>query len=74
MPRRLSPDQILGPTASVWALTDSRDLLFELAQAEQRSVKVTLHRALVAYAEQSADYQAAQANMKRQKRKAAVAA
>lgn len=54
--RRPSPDQLLGPGASIWATTDARDLLFELAEAEERSVKATLRRALLAYADASGDY------------------
>lgn len=57
MGRKPSPDQLLGPGASIWATADSRDLLFELAEVEQRSVKVVLRRALLAYAEDSRDYQ-----------------
>jgi hypothetical protein len=41
---------------SVWCTLDARDLLFELAKAEERSVKITLRRALLAYAENSEEY------------------
>jgi len=55
--RKMSPDQEFGPGVSIWATLDSRDILFELAKAEERSVKVVLRRALHAYAEASEDYQ-----------------
>ena len=57
MPRKMSPDQEFGPGVSIWATIDSRDMLFELAKAEERSVKVVLRRALHAYAEASEDFQ-----------------
>ena len=56
MPRKPSPDQEFGPGASIWATLDSRDLLFELAKAEERSVKTVLRRALLEYATNSVDY------------------
>lgn len=56
MPRKPSPDQEFGPGASIWATLDSRDLLFDLAKAEERSVKAVLRRALLAYATNSEDY------------------
>lgn len=55
--RKTSPDQEFGPGASIWATIDSREMLFDLAKAEERSVKVVLRRALHAYAEASEDYQ-----------------
>jgi hypothetical protein len=57
MPRKESPDQTYGPGSSIWATTDSRDLLFEIAKSEERSVKTVLRRALLDYAERSPDYQ-----------------
>ena len=57
MPRKVSPDQDFGPGASIWATIDSRDLLFDLAKAEERSVKVVLRRALHEYAAASEDFQ-----------------
>ena len=58
MPRKVSPDQEFGPGASIWATIDARDLLFDLAKAEERSVKITLRRALIAYAAASEEYAA----------------
>jgi hypothetical protein len=58
MSRKPSPDQEFGPGASVWATLDARDLLFDLAKAEERSVKVVLRRALHDYAARSEDFQA----------------
>jgi hypothetical protein len=57
MPRRPSPDQLLGSGSSIWATTEARNMLFQIAEAEQRSVKVVLHRAIMRYAEASEDYQ-----------------
>jgi hypothetical protein len=75
MPRKVSPDQEFGPGSSIWATTDSRDLLFELAKAEERSVKVVLRRALLDYATSSGDYQKwLQKQTKQARPKAAVAA
>ena len=74
MPRKLSPDQEFGPGVSIWATVDSRDMLFELAKAEERSVKVVLRRALHAYAEASEDYTAWQKTQSSQKPRQKVAA
>jgi hypothetical protein len=75
MPRKESPDQTYGPGSSIWATTDSRDLLFEIAKSEERSVKTVLRRALLDYAERSPDYQKwLQRQTKQARPKAAVAA
>lgn len=58
MPRRESPDQQFGPGISIWATADSRDLLFDLATAEERAVKTVLRRALIDYAAKSEEYNA----------------
>lgn len=50
-------DREYGESTAVWATRDSRDILYEIAHAEERAAKIVLRRALAAYAEASPDYQ-----------------
>ena len=56
---------------SVWIDGESRNLLFDIAKAEERSVQVIMRRALAAYAETSEEHQRARHNQKLPKRQAA---
>lgn len=46
-----------GKGITLWVGADSHDLLFTLARAEERPVQTVLRRAIMAYAEESQDFQ-----------------